>query len=68
MLNVKKHLKICTVFSTIICGVDYYLTSNTLDNKEMMTIAESTKNTTIPNNKSTNVVLMLEVMNCMLKK
>ena len=25
-------------------GIDYYLTSSTLDNKEMMTIAESTKN------------------------
>jgi len=26
MINVKKHLKFCTVFSTILCGVDYSLT------------------------------------------
>ena len=30
--------------------------------------ADRTKNTTIPNKSSTNMVLMLEVMNCILKK
>ena len=26
MINVKKHLKFCIIFSTILCGVDYSLT------------------------------------------